>query len=121
MLFFAFTSSVCAVVLRCTDRSTQVDVKLVGTMHCNPASIALTRNCVKATAESGSLASVLIEACPTRWNRTLTMQPRGSLLRRLFDNEMQAAAEEAEAYGIEVPGIGHMFLAGCFSTLIVRC
>lgn len=37
--------------------------------------------------------------CPTRWNSTLQVQPKGSLLRAVCDNEMQAAAEVAEEYG----------------------
>ena len=89
-------------VLRCRDRATQADVVLVGTMHGNPASIRLARSAVCEAAERGSLSSVLLEACPTRWDRTLAMQPEGSIMRRLFDNEMQAASEAAESYGVAV-------------------
>jgi hypothetical protein len=44
----------------------------------------------------------VIESCPTRWNATLKIQPTGSVLRWLCDNEMQAAAEAGEAYGLAV-------------------
>ena len=87
-------------VLRCRDRATQTNVVLVGTMHGNPVSIELARSTVCEAAERGALSSVLLEACPTRWERTLATKPKGSLMRRLFDDEMQAAAEAAESYGV---------------------
>eukprot|EP00964_Phaeocystis_antarctica_P016355 scaffold9045_cov53-Phaeocystis_antarctica.AAC.3 len=79
-------------VLRCRDSATQANVVLVGTMHGNPVSIDLARSTVCEAAERGALSSVLLEACPTRWERTLATKPKGSLMRRLFDDEMQAAA-----------------------------
>ena len=87
-------------VLRCRDSATQTNVVLVGTMHGNPVSIDLARSTVCEAAERGALSSVLLEACPTRWERTLATKPKGSLMRRLFDDEMQAAAEAAESYGV---------------------
>lgn len=89
-------------ILRCRDLKTSADVTLVGTMHYNPASIELARTAVLDAAERGSLTAVMIESCPTRWNRTLTEQPAGSLLRKIFDNEMQAAAEAGEEFGAEL-------------------
>lgn len=86
-------------VLRFTDPKTRGEVVLVGTMHYNPASIALAADTVRAAAEAQELRAVLVESCPTRWNATLSMQPQGSLLRTICDNEMQAAAEVAEEYG----------------------
>jgi pheromone shutdown protein TraB len=89
-------------ILRFVDCKTQQTVVLVGSMHYNPHSISLAASAVQAEAEAGTLRAVVVESCPTRWNSTLKMQPAGSFLRGLFDNEMQAAAEVAESYGCSV-------------------
>lgn len=89
-------------VLRLKDCKTQRDVVLVGTMHYNPTSISLAESMVRAEAEAGQLRAVVLESCPTRWTATMEKQPPGSLLRRLCDNEMQAAAETADAYSCAV-------------------
>lgn len=88
-------------VLSLYDRKSKLDVLLVGTMHFNPPSIQLARDVVNAEAEAGRLRAILIESCPTRWNATLEMQPAGSALRLLCDNEMQSAAEAGDAAGVE--------------------
>jgi len=71
-------------------------------MHYNSRSIALAAETVRAEAEAGTLRCVVVESCPTRWKNTLKVQPAGSFLRGLFDNEMQAAAEVAEEFGCGV-------------------
>lgn len=83
-------------VLRVVDAKSGSEVVLVGTMHYNPHSIALTKKIVAQEAAAGKLVAVAVESCPTRWNATLKMQPAGSFLRSLCDNEMQAGAEAGE-------------------------
>ena len=75
---------------------------LVGTMHYNPRSIDIARDIVEREAASGALRAVAVESCPTRWNATQESQPRGSLMRFLCDNEMQAGAEAGEDAGVAV-------------------
>ena len=84
------------------EPSTGVVVKLVGAMHYNPTSVALAYSTCNELAERSCLGSVIVESCPQRWNKTLISQPEGSLLRKVFDNEMQAAAEVAMRYGLPV-------------------
>jgi hypothetical protein len=86
-------------VITLRDAKSRTRVRLVGSMHFNPHSIALAQRIVAEEASAGGLRAVAVESCPTRWNATLRMQPAGSLLRSLCDNEMQAAAEAAEAAG----------------------
>lgn len=86
-------------VLRFRDPKTRGEVILVGCMHYNPASIALAASIVREEASAKRLRACVVESCPTRWNSTLDVQPQGSLLRAICDNEMQAAAEVAEEYG----------------------
>ena len=90
-----------APVLSLYDEKSSSRVVLVGTMHFNPASIALAESVIRSEAEDGRLRAVAIESCPTRWNATQKTQPAGSVLRSLLDNEMQAAAECGEALGAE--------------------
>ena len=68
-------------------------------MHYNPTSIGLASSVVREEAASKRLRACVVESCPTRWNSTLQIQPKGSLLRAICDNEMQAAAEVAEEFG----------------------
>ena len=68
---------------------------LVGTMHYNPASIDLAAGTVRDLTAADDLATVVLETCETRWTKTLKMQPAGSLMRNLLDNEFQAATEAA--------------------------
>jgi pheromone shutdown protein TraB len=67
-------------------------------MHYNPLSISSAKRAVEDLGEAGLLGSVVIESCSQRWERTLSMQPAGSLLRSVFDNEMQAAQEACEKF-----------------------
>jgi hypothetical protein len=79
--------------LRFKDAHTGVDVLLVGTMHYNPASIELAAASVRDLSSANALRAIVLETCPTRWAKTRRMQPRGSFLRMLLDNEFQAAVE----------------------------
>eukprot|EP01041_Mallomonas_annulata_P010505 gene10505-21912_t len=81
---------------------TNVEVVLVGSMHYNPISINLAFNTCSLLAEKSKLASVVVESCPVRWNKTLALQSSGSVLRKILDNEMQAAADVAVANGVPV-------------------
>ena len=89
-------------MLSFVEPSTGVIVKLVGAMHYNPTSVALAYSTCNDLAERSQLGSVIVESCPQRWNKTLISQPEGSILRKVFDNEMQAAAEVAVRYGLPV-------------------
>ena len=89
-------------MLSFVEPTTGVIVKLVGAMHYNPTSVALAFTTCNELAEVSRLGSVIVESCPQRWNKTLISQPVGSLLRKVFDNEMQAAAEVATHYGLPV-------------------
>ncbi|KAL1523234.1 hypothetical protein AB1Y20_018185 [Prymnesium parvum] len=89
-----------AAVLRVRDAKSRVECVLVGTMHYNPASIALAKATVSLEAESGRLRAVAVESCPTRWNATGSIDQLRSLTRTLCYNEMQAAAEAGEAWSV---------------------
>eukprot|EP01039_Chlorochromonas_danica_P007496 gene7496-8288_t len=85
-------------------------------MHYNPSSIALTKNTIATLAEENNIASVIVECCPIRWNRTHELLPDDNeeqeqivaerntqdnpLLKKLLYNEMIAANEMAEKYNI---------------------
>jgi hypothetical protein len=86
-------------VLFTKDEASGVCVCVVATMHYNPASIARVVNTVDTLAEDKTLASVIIELCPTRYSSWKT-QP--ALWRRaLLTSEMQIAAERAKLAGVE--------------------
>lgn len=85
------------------EASTGVKVTLVGSMHYNPSSILLAEETVRTLKPS----SVLVESCEKRWERTMKKQARGTLMRNILDNEMQAATEAVEDL---VPG-GTIILA----------
>lgn len=78
-------------MLRFREPETGVEVALVGAVHFNPASVALAASTVREAAARGRLGGLVLETCPQRWASTLKLQPPGSLLRALLDNEFQAA------------------------------
>eukprot|EP00929_Paragymnodinium_shiwhaense_P064185 TRINITY_DN32129_c0_g1_i1.p1 TRINITY_DN32129_c0_g1~~TRINITY_DN32129_c0_g1_i1.p1 ORF type:complete len:412 (+),score=89.97 TRINITY_DN32129_c0_g1_i1:55-1236(+) len=86
-------------VLTFREPSTGADVVLVGCMHFNPVSIDKATGVTTELSEQGELGAVVLETCPSRWSQIQALQPPGSTLRMLLDNEMQAAAEVAEAAG----------------------
>ena len=71
------------------------DVFLVGTMHYNPCSIAKARDTVIGLNNQGKLGALVLETCPTRWQKTLNFQPPGSFVHWLLMNEFQSASEAA--------------------------
>ena len=75
------------------DPSTGILVKIVGSMHYNPASIRLAESTVEELALKNELSSVIVESCPKRWEKMKLMQRDGSLLKDILRNEMQAASE----------------------------
>ena len=89
-------------VLTVVEPKSRQKVLLVGTMHYNPTSIELARSTVVEEGEASRLRAVLVESCPTRWNATLDKLPSNSVTRWICDNEMQAAAEAGQQFGIEV-------------------
>ena len=93
MLLPLMSTGAAAPVLRFADCKSGRPIVLVGCMHYNPVSVALAERVVRELAEEDQLGAVALEVCPSRWDSTLRAQPRGSLLRRICDNEFQAAAE----------------------------
>ena len=91
--FIASPSSASKQVLRLKHRGR--DVFLIGTMHYNPASIRLCEETVSTLRRASRLGAVVLETCPKRWEKTLTYQPAGSVMRSVLDNEFQSAAEAA--------------------------
>jgi hypothetical protein len=81
------------------------DVFLVGTMHYNPVSIAKARETVTDLNNQGKLGALVLETCPTRWQKTLSFQPPGSFMHALLMNEFQSASEAAPDV---VPILGDM-------------
>lgn len=86
-------------VLRLREPESGSEVVLVACMHFNPRSVALAADTARQLADSGQLGAVVVESCPTRWEKANNMHPAGSPLRILLDNEMQAASDVAEASG----------------------
>ena len=91
-------SSSLSSVLNIKDASSGVTVKIIGCMHYNPHSIKTTSKYIRELGENGNLGSVVIESCPSRWSRTLKKQPKGSMRRKVLDNEMQMAYELGMEY-----------------------
>jgi len=57
-------------ILKFQEPTTNVTVLLIGAMHYNPASIRLVKNTVEDLGKTDKLASVVIESCDIRWNKT---------------------------------------------------
>lgn len=84
-----------AQLLEFQEPTTGVNVKLVGSMHYNPASIELAEKTIRELAERDRLGSVVIESCDLRWNTTAELSP---LLQSLLQSEMRAAHDLALMY-----------------------
>ncbi len=92
-------------VVRVIDAASRSPVTLVGVMHYNPSSVAITRQTISEAAASGSLGAVCVELCPARWNVTVARRWRreASLERMFFEDEAQVAFEAAQdAAGLDV-------------------
>lgn len=78
------------------EPTTNVTVKLVGSMHYNPYSIKVVENTISELAEKDELGSVIIESCDIRWQTTNEMN---SSIEKLLQSEMRAASDKATALG----------------------
>eukprot|EP00929_Paragymnodinium_shiwhaense_P061258 TRINITY_DN30592_c0_g1_i3.p1 TRINITY_DN30592_c0_g1~~TRINITY_DN30592_c0_g1_i3.p1 ORF type:complete len:351 (-),score=82.04 TRINITY_DN30592_c0_g1_i3:857-1909(-) len=91
-----------AELFKTKDSQSGSEVWLLGSMHFSPLSSLCAGSVVESLSKDGRLGAVVLELDEARWNRTLEMQPPGSPLRWLLDNEMQSAAEPAERAGVPV-------------------
>lgn len=89
-------------VLPFIEPGTGREVVLVACMHFNPQSISKAADVTRELAAQGNLGAVVVESCPSRWQRVQDVQAPGSLLRSIFDNEMQSAGDVAESSGRQV-------------------
>lgn len=116
-------------VLPFVEPTTGTEVVLVACMHFNPQSIAKATAVTRNLSDAGLLASVVVESCPSRWEKIEELQGPGSLLHSLLENEMQAAAdagrgaklvlgdERVEVVMQEMGSFGRMALADLASPL----
>ena len=74
-------------ILDFIEPTTGVSVKLIGTMHYNPASIKLAEDTINKLEAEGKLGSIIIESCDIRWNATL----ENDLVKSALQSEMRAA------------------------------
>ena len=80
-------------VLRFSEATTRTPVALVGVMHYNTHSVHIVRNTI---ASEPFLRAVCLELCDERWNATVASHSRRGVLERwLFEDECQAAHDEA--------------------------
>ncbi|KAL7534883.1 hypothetical protein ACHAXR_006964, partial [Thalassiosira sp. AJA248-18] len=88
------SSSLQSQVLDFIEPTTGVNVKLIGAMHYNPASIKLAEDSINALAAEGKLGSIIIESCDIRWNTTM----ENELVRDALLSEMKAAHDLGMKY-----------------------
>ena len=81
-------------VLRLRDAVTKQEIALVGTVHYNPASVSRAKDEVGLALDrhQKKVGAVVVEACTSRWARSLELAPPGSLTARFIQSEMQGAA-----------------------------
>jgi len=89
-------------VLPFIEPSTGKEVVLIASVHFNPRSVEKAESVTRKLVEQRNLSAVVLETCPTRWKRVEETQTPGSPLRSILDNEMQAAADVANASQIDV-------------------
>ena len=91
-------------VLRFRDAVTQQEIALVGTVHYNPACVARAKDEVDLTLGRGDrkMGALVVEACRSRWTRSIELAPPGSVTARFVENEMQGAAGVALQAGVPV-------------------
>lgn len=83
------------------ERESGSTVCLVGCMHFNPFSTFSARRVAQTLAENQTLKAVVLEMFDHRWHRMLELHSDGEM-RLIFDNEMQAVAEIANASGVPI-------------------
>ncbi|KAL7460250.1 hypothetical protein ACHAXS_000712, partial [Conticribra weissflogii] len=81
------SSSLRSQILDFVEPTTGVNVKLIGAMHYNPASIRLATDTINALAAEDKLGSIIIESCDIRWNSTL----ENEFIQSALQSEMRAA------------------------------
>lgn len=90
------SSALGAQILDFIEPTTGVRVKLVGSMHYNPASIKLATDSIDELAANDELGSVIIESCDLRWNATLE---GNEFIQNALMSEMRAAHDLTLEYG----------------------
>ncbi len=81
-------------ILDFIEPTTGVQVKLIGAMHYNPASIQLATDTINELAKKGKLGSIIIESCDIRWNATL----ENEFVQDQLMSEMRAAHDLGVLY-----------------------
>ena len=81
-------------ILDFVEPSTGVQVKLIGAMHYNPASIKLATDTINQLEKEGKLGSIIIESCDIRWNATL----ENEFVKDQLLSEMRAAHDLGVLY-----------------------
>lgn len=91
-------------VIRLRDNVTKQEIRIVGAIHNNPASIALSMNEVALAYRqyNGKLGALVVESCQSRWNRSFEDFPPGSLIARLTPSETQSAASAAQKRDVPI-------------------
>jgi hypothetical protein len=81
-------------VLRLRDATTKQEIALVGTVHYNPASVARAKEEVNLALDryNKKAGALVVEACTSRWTRSLELAPPGSIPAKFIQSEMQGAA-----------------------------
>ncbi|CAJ1932473.1 unnamed protein product [Cylindrotheca closterium] len=85
-------------ILKFQEPTTNVTVILVGAMHYNPSSIQLAEDTIERLASNQQLASVIVESCDIRWNKTLALYEKQPWLKQILKNEMVASSDLARQY-----------------------
>lgn len=85
-------------ILKFQEPKTNVTVVLVGAMHYNPSSIQLAEQTIEDLANKQQLASVIVESCDIRWNKTIALYEEQPWLKALLKNEMVASSDLAQLY-----------------------
>jgi hypothetical protein len=65
-------------ILEFIEPTTGTRVVLIGSMHYNPHSIALTSRTIEKLGREGTLGSVIVESCETRWTKSQDLQTQES-------------------------------------------
>ena len=81
-------------ILDFVEPTTGVNVRLIGAMHYNPASIQLATDSINELASENKLGSIIIESCDIRWNATMENQ----LVKDALLSEMKAAHDLGMEY-----------------------
>lgn len=102
LALLAFSPSADGLSVRLVDAVSKRPVILVGTMHYNPASVALAAQTIREVSQQEGLHSVAIELCSSRWNSSVASRwsREPSLKRMLSEDEFQVAFETARDVGL---------------------